>query len=465
MPTQGPEHHIQPESLVALLELTRRARQASSEAELGFLLVNDTLQLQPYRQAAWWSQSGRLHSLSGLVQPDLNAPYAHWLRSLSQHLQQAGHTQATVFTARDFPAELAASWDQWWPAYGLWLPLRDTETSSAGAGHGGALLLAHDQEWPAAGLQLLQEWAGAWTHAWHALNQRQRGGPLSWLGLGGPRVAPSSTTRPWWRRAWVWVMAAVVAAAAYPVQLSVLAPGELVPSKPLVVRAPLEGVVEVFHVQPNQDVKKGQLLFTFDEALLKSKLDVARQSLATASTELRQTSQQALADIRVRTQLAGLSGRIQERRAEVDYLREQLDRTKVLAPGDGVVLFDDPSEWIGKPVAVGERILRIAAPGDIEVEAWLPMADAIALSAGAPLQLYLNASPLEPVTAQVRYMAHDAVMRPDGQYAYRVRATLVALTSHRVGLKGTARLEGQRVPALYWVMRRPLAWLRTTLGW
>ena len=457
MPTEG--HPLTPASdpLQVLVDLSRRARTAATEAELGFLLVNDTLRLQPYRQAAWWS-GARLRSLSGLVQPDLNAPYAHWLQAVCAHVHSRFGNTTTPFSSQDLPDDLAADWGQWWPAYALWVPAVGEPVQAAGA-----LVLAGDEPWDGAGQDLLREWMQAWAHAWALMRERlgSRWWPARWG--AGPRSASGKPA--WWRRPAVWVAAAVVVACAFPVRLSVLAPGELVPARPLVVRAPLEGVVEMFHVQPNQEVKKGQLLFTFDEALIKSKLDVARQGLNTASTELRQTSQQALADIRVRTQLAGLSGRIQEKRAEVDYLREQLERTKVVAPGDGVALFDDPSEWIGKPVMVGERILRIAAPGDMEVEVWLPLADAIALESGAPLQLYLNARPLEPVAAQVRYMAHDAVLRPDGQYAYRVRAALSETTTHRVGLKGTARVEGPWVPAIYWVMRRPLAWLRTTLGW
>ena len=122
------------------------------------------------------------------------------------------------------------------------------------------------------------------------------------------------------------------------------------------------------------------------------------------------------------------------------------------------------SDFIGKPVSVGERVLRIAALTDVEVEAWLPVADAIAVPPDAPVLLYLNASPLEPVPARLRYLAHEAVQRPDGLYAYRVRATLAAPTTHRVGLKGTAKIQGDWVPAGYWVMRRPIATLRSTLG-
>jgi hypothetical protein len=87
------------------------------------------------------------------------------------------------------------------------------------------------------------------------------------------------------------------------------------------------------------------------------------------------------------------------------------------------------------------------------------------LPPGSPVSLYLSANPLFSVSATVRYMAHDAVERPDGSYAYRVRATLAEKTSHRVGLRGTARLSGDWTPLCYWVLRRPLASLRKAVGY
>ncbi|WP_370445826.1 efflux RND transporter periplasmic adaptor subunit [Limnohabitans sp. 2KL-17] len=246
--------------------------------------------------------------------------------------------------------------------------------------------------------------------------------------------------------------------------MSVLAPGELVPANPMIMRSPLDGVIDVFHVQPNQTVQAGQPLFGFDEVVIQARLDVALQSLATAETDYRQTSQMALADAKSKSQLALLQGKVNEKRAETDYLNEQLQRARVLSPQAGVVLMDDPAEWMGKPVAVGERILRIAALDDAEVEAWLPLADAIDMQPGAPLSLYLSASPLSPVSATLRYLAHDAVQRPDGNFAYRVRASLSEKTNHRVGLKGTVKLQGDWVPLCYWAMRRPLATARAYLG-
>jgi multidrug efflux pump subunit AcrA (membrane-fusion protein) len=249
-----------------------------------------------------------------------------------------------------------------------------------------------------------------------------------------------------------------------PVRLTVLAPGELVPSDPAVIRAPFDGVVAGFLVKPNDTVKTGQPLFTFDEATLVSRLEVARQALATAEAEYRQASQQALADTKYKAQLVVLSGKIEERRAEVAYLQGQLERSRVVSPRDGIALFDDPTEWVGKPVVTGERILRVAAADQAEVEAWLAVDDAIPLEVGTPVTLYLNASPFSPVDARLRYVAHDAVARPDGTFAYRVRARLEGRPEHRIGLKGTVKLTGGWVPIGYWVLRRPVAAVRQFLG-
>lgn len=437
----------------ALLALGQQARAATTAQELAFLLVNVSHSLTPYRQAVLWLDDHGVHTLSGVVQIEANAPYVQWVNQICRHLsQQPEGGPLRVVRAADLPDTLAAAWHEWWPTYALWVRLPH-----------GAVVLLRDDPWTAHEQWLWQDWAATWAHAWHALVHPRATG---WRRTG-QRMRQLWQTQPdrhWWQQTRVRVIAGVIAVLLCPVQLSVLAPGELVPSQPVVIRAPLEGVIDTFHVQPNQRVAAGTPLFGFDEALIRSRLDVATQALSTAETEYRQTSQQALIDARSKTQLALLTGKIEEKRAEVEYLAEQLTRARVLAPREGVVLMDDPSEWIGRPVSVGERILRIAAPRDAEVEAWVPLADAVPLPAGAPVKLYLHANPLSPVQATVRYMAHDAVARPDGQYAYRVRATLSVPTDHRVGLKGSAKLSAGWTPLGYWVLRRPLAALRTTLG-
>lgn len=440
--------------LLTLLALARRARQVQDPAELGFLAVNDTHALAPYRQAALWFATGGVTALSGVVQPEANVPYVQWLdRACAALHRQPGAARAV--TAVDLPADVGADWAEWLPAHGLFVPL---------AGSDGGVLLARDAPWTDQEVVVLAEWFDTWRHAWQGLHAKPQAGWKAVLA----RVRAGLAWRPsarWWQQPAVRWAGAALAVLLLPVRLSVLAPGELVPSEPAVIRAPFDGVVAGFLVKPNEAVRVGQPLFAFDDATLASRLEVARQALGTAEAEYRQANQQALGDAKYKAQLVVLAGKIEEKRAELDYLQGQLDRSRVLAPQAGIAIFDDPSEWVGKPVLTGERILRVAAPERMEVEAWLSLDDAIPLAPGAAVTLYLNASPFAPVDAKLRYVAHDAAARPDGSYAYRVRAELVGKPEHRIGLKGTAKLAGGWVPLGYWMLRRPLAAARQFLGW
>ncbi|MBF0158839.1 MAG: HlyD family efflux transporter periplasmic adaptor subunit [Magnetococcales bacterium] len=437
-----------------LLDLSRRARQASSQEELHFLLVNGSHELTPYRQAVLWSNVKGVQALSGVVQMEANAPYVHWLTVLCHSLSSGGQ-QPRLCCARDMPDAVASAWDEWLPEYGVWLPLARSTTEVAPCV--GALLLVREVSWQDYELLLLTEWLEIWRHACHARvmnEQRFSGQIVRWL---RDRISRKATATIG--------IAVIVGLAWLPVPMSVLAPGELVPANPSVIRAPLEGVIEHFFVQPNATVQSGSPLFLLDQSTLRSRLEIATQAMITAEAEYRQSAQLAVSETRSKGLLAPLTGKIEERKAEVDYLRDQLERCRVVAPHDGLALFDDPHEWIGRPVTVGERVMRVAMMDDVEVEAWLGVGDAIPLASDRVMSLHLNATPLDPVPFTIRYVAHDAVQRPDGSYAYRVRARLVEPTRHRVGLKGTARLTGEQVTIGYWIMRRPWAVIRQMLGW
>ena len=258
---------------------------------------------------------------------------------------------------------------------------------------------------------------------------------------------------------------ALLALAAVPVPLTVLAPADVVPANPAIIRAPLDGVVEVVHIHPNDRVAKGQALFALDDTTLKGKVEVAEKSLSTAEAELRQLSQLAVFDPSAKPKLAVASGRRDEQGAELATLQSQLERIHVKAPSPGIAVLDDPTEWIGRPVAVGERVMALAEERDTEIEAWLAPGDAIDLAPGAPLTLFLNVTPLAPVHARIRTVAYEATPRPDGTVAHRVRARIDdGEDKPRLGLKGTARLSGSWVPLLYWALRRPIAATRAWAG-
>lgn len=512
-------------ALGTLLHLARRARHAATPTELGFIMVNETNALAAYRQGVLWFADRGVASLSGVVSPEANAPYVQWLEWVCAAFDAAEGKGPRAVDARQLPPELAAEWQEWLPSHALWLPLPAVTASRRQdeVPQHGALLLARDGEWSSGEAGLLAEWADICAHRWADLRRPSTASRLRQLRTRLAETLPSSeqmralwhtlrSPRAWWHgisaaagrfarlpwrdltltlvRPWRWApplrragqalvngcrttwrrprrryTALALLFLCFPVRLTILAPGELVPAHPAVIRAPLEGTVDKFFVSPNSRVKAGDALFQLDLTTLESRLQVARQGLATAEAEYRQSAQQAVFEAKSKAQLALLQGRIAERRTEAEYLESQLARAQVTAPLDGIALMDDPSEWVGKPVNTGERIMTVADEHDVEVEAWITLGDGIALPEDAAVTLYLNAAPLSPVSARVRYYAHEAVPRPDSSYAYRLRARLEpGETPPRVGMKGTTKIRGPWVPLSYWVLRRPLAILRQVTG-
>ena len=478
-------------AIANLLHLSRRARAATEALELSYVAMNETHVLVNYRQAVL-VVGEEVKALSGVVSPEANAPYVHWLGRLLREIRtpQPEHadTEAGDITNSAAPLLINADsmsetvrdeWDEWFPLHALWLPLQAIGDGFAGGGW----LLARDEPWLDGEIAVVQEWADVWVQAWalrhkpdaaqrlQALKQKARSllpHRDDWHALrdlmrhpGGWRTSIRSA---WGKPRLRWSLLIFVALL-FPVRLTVLAPGELVAANPAVIRAPLDGVIDKVMVQPNQAVKAGDLLFEFDRTTLASRLIVAEQALTTAEAEYRQFAQQALFDTRSKGQLGITQGRVEEKKAEAVYLRELNQRASVTAPRAGVVLFDDPTELIGKPISTGERVMMVTDEHDVEVEAWLSLFDAIDLAPDASVTLYLNVKPLTPVSARLRYLAHEAQQLPDGHFAYRLRAAIPAReTLHRVGLKGTAKVTGGWVPAVYWVLRKPIAALRNFVG-
>ncbi len=431
--------------LAALLGLEEHTRRAANAAELAFIMVNDTREVVSYRQAALIIEGEGLRAVSGVSTVEPNAPFTLWLQRICRPLEGE---RPRPLGPSDLPPSDGIEWNEWLPPFGLWLPLIGRDGKRFGG-----LLLARDIAWEEPETALAAHACGAFAHAWEVLH---RPSPLAtWR----QRIK----TIPRWR---LKIAAFVLVALLFPVRLSVLAPAEIVARDPAVIRSPLDGVVERVLVRPNQPVTEGDVLLELDRTSITGKLEVAKKALSTAQAEADQAIQQAFFDPKAKGQLAVVKGRIEERQAEVGQLEDLLARAVVKAPRAGLAVLDDPAGWQGRPVGVGEKIMAVAAPDDTEVEAWLAPADVIALEPKGPVTVFLNARPLSPVAARLTYVTYEALTQPDGTPAHRVRAALApGQDGPRLGLKGTARLDGHRVPLLYWLMRRPLGVTRSFLGW
>lgn len=437
--------------LSTLLQLEERARQAETVAGLHFSMANEMRRAVDYRFAAVMSGDGangrgRVEAASGVAVLDRDAPMVRWLDRMAARF--AGQLDADAVHTVDLltltDAE-RAEWGEWCPPEVVWCPLM-----TAGGRRLGALWLARDNPWDKSELMVMERLAGCYAHAWLALT-------------GGKGPQPAIIHRLRWPA--LAVVAAAVMGMAAPVSQSALAPVEIVATQPVMVAAPIDGVVARFMVAPNQPVTAGQPLFAFDDTTLRNQAAVAERTLGIAQAELRQAVQGAFGDRKQAGQMALLETQVQLRAAELDFARSLLERVVVKAARPGVAVFTDANDWIGRPVAVGQRILQIADPERVEARVALPVRDAIALEPGAPVDLFLDNDPLKRLSATLATASFEAEMTPAGVLAYRLTAALdPGQPPPRIGLQGTANVHGRSVPVLLYLFRRPLTALRQWLG-
>jgi hypothetical protein len=158
-------------------------------------------------------------------------------------------------------------------------------------------------------------------------------------------------------------------------------------------------------------------------------------------------------------------GKVREKEAELAAMDALTERVEVRAERDGVAIFSDTNDWLGRPVQTGERVMQLAQPEDAGILVWLAVADAINLEEGAPVQLFLHTDPLRPRSGRLIEASYQALPSPDDLASYRLRATLEPGTElPRIGLRGTARLSGEWVSLGYYLFRRPLASVREWTG-
>ena len=435
-------------ALLALLKVEADARDAANERDLIFLIANETRKLTRARQIFVLRPGLRgnleVRGISSLPAVDRNAPLVIFIEQLvARHAKNnALENPCTLGLETESEGSIAASY----PFRSLvWLPLKH-----GGNAPEGGIVLAREEPWSEPDLVIANRLTAAFAHAWRALTRGRR-------------------KRAWNFSRWQAAMAVLLLAAllCIKVPLTALAPAEIIARDPFVVAAPIEGVIEAILVEPNQAVKNGDVVVKLADTTLKNRFEVAARDVQVAEARLKQSNQVAFNDPRGMHEIGIARAELALKIAERDFARDLLSKAEIRAQRDGLAIYSDKRELVGRPVAVGERILEIADEAALEVKIELAVSDAIALAPGARVKVFLDSDPLKPWAAAVKRADYKAKIGDNDVVAFRVVATLNADDGRplpRLGVRGTAQIAGDDVPLALYLFRRPITFLRQWLG-
>jgi multidrug resistance efflux pump len=312
----------------------------------------------------------------------------------------------------------------------------------------GALLCFSKLPWREEALTLLSRAADTMAHAW-AAHQPQSG--LKSLARRGLLLLGFG-------------LIATAVLALVPVPMTALAPVRVLTREPFVITAPVDGVIDDILIKPNQHVPVGTPLIRFVELQLAAKAENAARELAVADARFKRVSLVALSNLDAKRELAIVEAELALKRSERDFAADQLSRSRVVAPQAGVVLFGDKRDWIGRPVTTGERILELGDPTRVELQLELPVEDAIAMTQGQSVSVFLDSAPLSPVSAEVIRINHEPRVIEGKGLAFVIHARITDDHVPPLGVRGMAHIRGDKVPLGLFLFRRPISSIRQWAG-
>jgi biotin carboxyl carrier protein len=275
---------------------------------------------------------------------------------------------------------------------------------------------------------------------WHAKQAAQ----AQWRRWRHPADA---RTRRW--RLGMALLAAVALALPWPHKLGGQARIEGLEQR--VIAAPSDGFIKAAHALPGDHVKQGAVLLDLVEQDLKlerekwlSQVSQFDNAYAAAMTR----GDRAEASI-------GLS-KLEEAQAQLALVDQQLQRSQLKAPFDGMVIQGDLSQSIGAPVKQGDALMTVASENGHRLIIDIDEGDIGLIQAGQHGQMALSALPWQTLPFTVRRITPQATTR-DGRNVYEVEAAFdeALPPGTRPGLMGPAKVQVGHTP-LAWSWLRPL---------
>ena len=441
-----------------LLQLEHNCRNCEDIKELYFQIVNETRNIVPYSTGVLLTTNikskYKVVAISDISVIDSTSPYIQWIESVVEDLNSNSKSKEifVVEVKNDLKEINYNSLLEYAPPNLLFMPIISTKENSD---VNYIFLLFKDSNWIENDILILKHLSSSLSYFLFAMRTC---GILS-------AIKKISFKNRYFKI----ILLLLIISMFLPVKLSVLAPLEVDPKNPYVVTSPLNGVVEDIKVFPNDKVLINQLVVQFDDVDFRNNYLVSKRTLDVANAELFTIKQSSFMDPKQKSQISQLENQVQLKEAELSFAKDQLDKTKIYAKEEGIVIINNPNDWKGKPVSTGERIFLIANPKNIELKIMLPVSDAIFLEENAIVKAFFDNDPTNSWNAKVKYISYKPELTEQNILSYKMIAEFDDINENgyvpSIGLRGTGKIYSKKVSLFFYIFRKPITATRQWIGW
>ena len=225
-----------------------------------------------------------------------------------------------------------------------------------------------------------------------------------------------------------------------------------------VVAAPFNGYIKEAPVRPGDIVKEGALLCLLDDRDLK----LERLKWATEKEQLTKQYHEAMAK-HDRAQITVIRAKIDQAEAQLSLIDEQLSRTRVTAPFNGVVMSGDLSQSLGAPAERGQELFKVAPLDAYRVIVEVDEKDIIHIQVGQKSELILPSLPGEALPFVVNKITPVSIAK-EGKNYFRVEASMESHSERlRPGMEGIGKVTIDRRRLIWVWTHEAIDWVRLQL--
>ena len=259
------------------------------------------------------------------------------------------------------------------------------------------------------------------------------------------------------------IAAAILLLIFCPLPLRISGAAVVAPQSVATLAAPVEGTIAHVYAREGQHVRRGDILGTMDDWSWRNQL---------AAAEARYNA----AMLAMQGDLARHSAQAGEDRTQADFLRAEMDRTRLRianaelrSPIDGVVMTPDLQNAVGEHLDAGAGFAQVLDLSSARINIAVDQQDAYLVKAGQTAAIKLDSFPAQTLHGQVLSVSPEAQAGANGRVFYAHVLLPNQSAQLRTGMDGRAKIFAGYRPAGFVLLRTPALWLWEKLwdwiGW
>ena len=435
--------------IARLIGLEKKSREARTQDELNFVVVNETRQIfdfvNSYLLLKTPTDKYHVKAVSDLATVDRTAPLVTFVENIINDQKNTNLKEIQNLEVDKISRSLKIKKPKNIPDNILLIPIFSPQR-----GLQGFLITTRNEKFNDNEVELARHLSLTYGHAYNTF-------------LTDFSIKDFLKKNFTGKRSWI-IILSIIFILIIPIKITSTAPVEVVPKNPRLITAPFDGVVKNIIVNNNDKINSGDLLIQIEDTDLKNGFNLAKQSLQVAEKELLRSRQFSFSNNEEKARLAELMAQVDLKKAEVESTSERLKNSKIYADKDGIAIVDQKNNWQGRPVSVGEKIITIANPEKVEFLIWLPVKDSLIIKENTDVKVFLDINPIKPLKGKLKRASYQSSLSPEEVLSYQISASFEGEEIPRIGLRGTAKIYGSRVTLFYYLFRKPITFVRQLIG-